>query len=80
MSLSKRKPIPELSDDKAIDSFLIKNYLVLFEQELTAWFLDEKGWPPVRDFRTFLERFEVEFHSVVYDMAGGELPLMVDKY
>ena len=71
--------IPELSDDKAVDSFLMKNYSTLFEQELAAWFLDEKGWPEVRDFRTFLEWFEVEFHSVVYDIAEDELPLMIDE-
>ncbi len=70
--------VPELSDEKGVDAFLIKNYTILFEQELSGWFLDEKVWPPVRDFRTFLEWFEVEFHSVVYDMAEDELPLMID--
>ena len=46
----------------------------VFEEELNAWCIDETTWPRQRDMDTFLEWFEVEFHSIVFDLAP-DLPL-----
>ena len=33
------------------------------------------AWPPVRDFKTFCDWFEVTRESVVVDLAHGELEI-----
>ena len=55
-----------------------QNYDLLFEQELVEWFQDEGQWPATRDFSIFLEWFAVEFHSMVLDVAEGELVVVAD--
>ena len=46
----------------------------VFEQELYGWHTDETLWPKQRDLATFLEWFNVEFHSLVFDLTP-HLPL-----
>ena len=45
---------------------------------LVEWFQDEAQWPTTRDLSTFLEWFAVEVHSMVLDVAEGELAVVVD--
>jgi len=45
----------------------------IFEQELYAWHTDEADWPKKRDYKTFLEWFEVEFDSMVMDLCDYDL-------
>ncbi len=52
---------------------------LLFEQELVGWSQDEDAWPTKRDFHTFLEWFDIEFHSMVLDLAEGELSVSFDE-
>lgn len=61
--------IPELWDDKAQDEILKVLYADLFEEELEAWWQDETVWPKKRSFKTFEEWFEVDFHSLVFDLC-----------
>ena len=49
-----------------------------FELELVEWVQDEAQWPEKRDFPTFLEWFDVESHSMVFDLAEGELEVVAD--
>jgi hypothetical protein len=44
-------------------------YDILFEEQLYAWWTDKAAWPKKRDLKTFLEWFEVEFHSMVLDLC-----------
>ena len=69
----------EFGDDNQLRAFLEQNYPLLFEQELFDWHQDQDAWPAKRDFHTFLEWFEVEFHSVVLDLAEGELSATVGE-
>ena len=69
---------PEIEDDNELREFLEQNYDLLFEQELVGWVQDEDQWPATRDLPTFLEWFDVEFHSMVLDIAEGELAVVDD--
>ena len=69
---------PEIEDDDELREFLEKNYEMLFEQELAGWVQDEARWPANRDISTFLDWFDIEFHSMVIDVAGGELKVVAD--
>jgi len=69
---------PEIENDNELRQFLEQNYELLFEQELFGWVQDEVQWPATRDLPTFLEWFDVEFHSVVLDLAEGELAVLDD--
>ena len=69
--------IPEVKDDDELQDFLARNYPFLFEHEFIAWVKDEDVWPTNQDFRTFLEWFDVDFHSVVLDLAEGS-PLVLE--
>ena len=66
--------VPEFqtSDDQA--EIVVWSHNYVFEEELMAWYTFEEEWPPNRDLDTFLEWFEVDFHSTVVDL-DLELPL-----
>lgn len=40
----------------------------VFEEELASWDMDESLWPVVRDAQIFLDWFDIEFHSLVFDL------------
>lgn len=69
---------PEIENDNELRQFLEQNYDLLFEQELVGWIQDEAQWPVTRDLPTFLEWFDVEFHSMVLDIAEEELAVVDD--
>ena len=69
---------PEIEDDDELMGVLEQTYDLLFELELLGWVQDEAKWPTNRDFPTFLEWFDVEFHSMVLDVAEGELKVVAD--
>ena len=62
----------ETSEDQA--EIVVWSHKYVFEEELMAWYTFEEEWPPIRDLDTFLEWFEVDFHSTVVDL-DLELPL-----
>jgi hypothetical protein len=65
----------EDNDDLELDleRVLEPHYAAIFEEELGAWHRAEADWPRRRDLATFLAWFEVDVHSLVFDMVGGWL-------
>ena len=61
--------IPELWQDFDQQSLLQSYYDVLFEEQLAGWSMDETTWPQKRNLEMFLNWFEVEFHSLVFDVC-----------
>jgi hypothetical protein len=43
----------------------------IFENELSGWNMDKRTWPKKRGFKSFLKWFEVERHSMVFDLGDG---------
>ena len=60
--------IPDFEDLSKAKRWLKKNYIVLFEEELTSWTIDETDWPEDLSYKTFLKLFEVEFNLMVFDL------------
>jgi hypothetical protein len=71
--------VPEYGDDKELQEILEEFYPYIFENELESWDPTETAWPQNRNLKMFLEWFDVEFHSVVYDLAEG-LPMQGEDY
>lgn len=48
----------------------------LFANQLAGWWTDVSDWPSNRNFKTFNQWFDVEFHSVIEDLV--KTPLIDD--
>lgn len=57
----------------AVQRWVEANYEALFESELSGWYNDPDLWPKPRTLGVFREWFDVEYHSVVVDTAGGRI-------
>lgn len=60
--------VPEFETDDDRIEILVWCAEFVFEEELRSWYTDEDVWPLIRDAETFLAWFDVEFHSLVYDL------------
>jgi hypothetical protein len=58
-------------DDDQVE-LLQEFYEAIFERELMGWCTDPAAHPDARTFEMFLEWFEVEFHSMVFDLLDDE--------
>ena len=70
--------IPEIWQDSDQEKFLQTYYDILFEEQLEGWWTDEVSWPQQRDLKLFLEWFEVEFHSLVFDLCDEPIRVVKD--
>jgi hypothetical protein len=61
--------IPELWDDSDQQKLLESYYDVLFQEQLAGWWTDETAWPQKRNLKMFLDWFDVEFHTLVFDLC-----------
>ena len=71
-----RERIVYLIDSDAaenVDEWISKNFTLLFETELDAWYADEALWPKNRNKKLFDKWFDVECHSIIFDTLGGEI-------
>ena len=71
--------IPEIWEDFDQEEFLKTCYDILFEEQLEGWCMDEAAWPQQRDLKLFLGWFEVEFHSLVFDLCDEPIRLVEDE-
>ena len=67
--------IPEFPDNESALKFVLANYESIFRNELECWDGDESLWPSERTKELFLEWFDVEIHSMVYDLTDDDLSL-----
>ena len=65
--------IPELWQDSDHKELLESYYDILFDAQLAGWWNDEAVWPHKRNLKMFLDWFEVEFHSLVFDLGDGPI-------
>ncbi len=65
--------IPEYDTDEQAHKFIKKIYKDIFERELDAFCTDPDWWPTKRDYKTFLEWFDIELHSEVLDTVDKEI-------
>lgn len=70
--------VPERESDQDGMKFIRANHSWIFEVMLHGWWTDEASWPVKRDWKTFLEWFDVEFHSEVIDLTSH--PIHKEEY
>lgn len=70
--------LPEGDDDREYEALLRSYSGPIFEHELSSWMTDQSTWPPDRSYAQFREWFDVEFHSIIVDLAGG--PLVAEEF
>lgn len=58
---------------QALERWLKKSYVALFELELEGWYTDPDLWPRDRSYRVFREWFDVELHTMLLDLGSGEI-------
>ena len=56
-----------------LEALLKPHYKEIFEEELESWHRNKADWPVARDLATFLAWFDVEVHSMVFDLVGRAL-------
>jgi hypothetical protein len=66
--------VPEFDSSDDEPAVIAWCWDVVFEQELFSWFTDESLWPANRTQDMFMEWFEIEFNSLVFDLVD-DLPL-----
>lgn len=47
-----------------------RRWKVFFEAFLHDWYTEESWWPKNRSLKMFKEWFDVQYHSMVWDLAG----------
>jgi hypothetical protein len=71
--------VPECGDVEEETAVILWCWDVVFEQELFSWFTDEDLWPLDPSPEMFIDWFDIEFHSLVFDLVD-DLPLERIKY
>lgn len=74
LSASTAYLVDDSEDGDEPEKLLRKNCKVIFEEELSSWYMDESTWPPKRDLKTFRQWFDARVHSVVIDI-GKHAPI-----
>ena len=65
--------LPEFGNDLQALKFIKKIHKEIFEKELDSFCTDPDYWPSKRDYKTFLEWFDIELHSEVFDTVDKEI-------
>ena len=65
--------IPEFDSDQEAQEYLEDLSTDIFEIELESWYSNESFWPKRRDYKTFLEWFDIEFHSMIIDPYENDI-------
>lgn len=70
--------IPAFEDEHQRNGILIKVYADIFAEQLFYWCSDEGKWPRNRTLTLFIRWFELEFHSIVEDLAECDIETNVE--
>jgi hypothetical protein len=67
--------IPEAAGETEADvkRWVNKHWQLFFEQMLNDWYVDETLWPKNRSAKLFNEWVEIQYHSMVWDMADDDI-------
>lgn len=61
--------IPEFDGPKQASEYIKTIFEPIFEAELISWGIPENLWPKERNLELFKVWFDIEFHSMIYDVA-----------
>lgn len=70
--------IPQFVDPRDSIKWVEERWYVFFDNMLFNWDADEAVWPEGKTLKMFHEWFDVQIHSLVWDMANE--PLAVEDW
>ena len=70
--------IPQFNDDADTYKWIEKHWDVLLDHMLLEWMVDETTWPENRSLAMFREWFDIEIHTMAWDLAKE--PLLVEDW
>ena len=72
--------LPETDSDQHAEAVLKEIFQDVFELELLSWITDDDMWPENITYKMFLEWFDVEFHSMVFDSYEYDIERELYEY
>ncbi len=70
--------IPQFTDNADSEKWVEKRWEFLFEHMLMGWIDDETLWPEDRSLAMFREWFQIEIHTMAWDLSDE--PLFVEDW
>ncbi len=70
--------IPQFSDDIDSTKWVEARWSSLFEHMLMGWIEDEEQWPQNRNLDMFRNWFDIEIHTMAWDLSDD--PLYVEDW
>ena len=64
--------LPTFETADEADDYLRKNFDEIFANECETWCEDESFWPSPANYELFRELFDIEHHSMVFDMVDDD--------
>ena len=61
--------VEEIEDPDHFVEILEREYRHMFREQLNAWCRDDAQWPEIGNLQMFLDWFEVEWGSMVFDLT-----------
>jgi len=65
--------LPVVDSDEDAEAVLKDIYQDIFELELSSWIVIDEMWPENLTYKMFLEWFDIEFHSMVFDSLKDDI-------
>ena len=65
--------LPVVDSDEDAETLIKDMFQDLFELELSSWIVIDEMWPENITYKMFMEWFDVEFHSMVFDPSQNDI-------
>ena len=65
--------IRDLEENQLHESWLNKNYHVIFDIQLNNYCTDESAWPKKRTYSVFKQWFNIGFSDMIIDLENGPI-------
>lgn len=62
----------DLDGQQGAEKWGQRRWQMFFESFLAEWYTVESWWPQKRTFKMFKDWFDIQYHSMVWDMAASE--------
>jgi len=72
--------LPVVDLDEYAEAFIKDTFQDIFELELSIWMADDDTWPENITYKMFLEWFDVEYHSMVFDSLKDDIEKEAYEY
>jgi hypothetical protein len=69
----------DLDGQQDAEKWVQRRWQIFFEGFLAEWYTVESWWPQKRTFKMFKDWFDVQYHSMVWDMAAT-LPITYEDW